>query len=239
MSLEIFVVFHKNIIPESYKELTESEMKYITFVAVNENIKKDPYDSTKYKVINEWEFPIYDPSLQKNKFNENSVIHHIFKNNRVKTKYVGFTQYDMCFMKNSINDILSKIEASEKLIYFGAELQDYETCFFYTWRDFTFYKNYYIFDSLKKGYEILTKKNIDKNKKFPLLNTYIISAETYNKIMPLAIHLYNYSINNNFFEHGHNFQDQAGIFERVMAFLVGQEADFFEMCSIIHFAKQT
>jgi hypothetical protein len=98
---------------------------------------------------------------------------------------------------------------------------------------------YLIFDSLNKGYEILAKKNIDKNKKFPLLNTYIISAETYNKIMPLAIHLYNYSINNNFFEHGHNFQDQGGIFERVMAFLVGQEADFFEMCSIIHFAKQT
>ena len=77
MSLEIFVIFHKKIYDDNYKDLTEVEKSYLTFVAVNETIPKEYSD--KYKIIKEWEFRIYHPELQnKMRFNENSVLRHIY-----------------------------------------------------------------------------------------------------------------------------------------------------------------
>jgi isocitrate dehydrogenase len=68
------------------------------------------------------------------KFNENSVLRHIFENGLAKTKYIGFAQYDMYFQPNSIKSILDAIENTDEELFFSAEVQNYEFCFFYTWQ---------------------------------------------------------------------------------------------------------
>ena len=62
--IQIFIVFHKNIFDDCYKNIPEDILlKYFTFYAVNENIEKY-YTQNKYKIINEWELPIYNNSFQ-------------------------------------------------------------------------------------------------------------------------------------------------------------------------------
>jgi len=234
MSLEIFVVFHKEINNNNYKDLTDEEKRHLTFVAVNETIPKI-YDSSKYRVIKEWELAIYYPELQGHlKFNENSVLRHIFENGLAKTKYIGFAQYDMYFQPNSIKSILDAIENTDEELLFSAEVKNYEFCFFYTWDDFTMINNYLIFEGLKKAYEIFRKKKIDKNRVFPLLNTYIIPTRVYKEIMPLITHLFNYFMEKQLFIKDKNLKNLGGIFERVMAFVLGQESDKYNRFSILH-----
>jgi len=234
MSLEIFVVFHKKIYEENYRDLTETEKKCLTFIAVNENIPKE-YDSSRFKVIKEWEFPIYHPELQGIlKFNENSVLRHVFENGRAITDYIGFAQYDMYFPPNSIQNMIDAIKNTNGEVFFAAEVQNYEFCFFYTWDDFTMVKNYYIFEGLKKGYELFRNKKIDKNRDFPLLNTYVIPTRVYKEIMPLINHLFQYFMEKQLFEKDKNLKNIAGIFERVMAFVLGQESDKYGRLPILH-----
>lgn len=160
---------------------------------------------------------------------------YIYENNRAVTKYVGFAQYDMYFPPKSIQNILDKINSNKsKEFFFSAELQNYETCFFYTWNDFTFINNFYIFEGLKKGYEIFRNTKIDKNRNFPLLNTFVIPSRIYCEIMPLVIHLYHYFMQKNLFIQGKNFEHLAGIFERIMAFILGQENNEFILFQINH-----
>ena len=80
-SMQIYIVFHKEIFDECYETIPADLLqKYFTFVAVNPSIPKI-FDATKYKVINEWELPVYDPTFQERGYNENSVIHHVYANN--------------------------------------------------------------------------------------------------------------------------------------------------------------
>jgi hypothetical protein len=233
MSLEIFVIFHEEINDSNYKDLTDEEKKYLTFVAVNESIFKT-YDSSKYKVIREWELPIYHPELQRNSFNENSVLRHLYENKRVITQYVGITQYDFYFPKNSIQNILNSINTSPIELFFASELKNYETCFIYTWLHFNTYNNRVIFELMKQQYELIRGRQINRNKEFPLLNSYIIPGRVFNEIMPMVIDLYNYYMQNHIFGAGPIFKDLAGSFERIMAFIIGQEADKFITWDIKH-----
>lgn len=67
--LQIFVVFHKYIFDECYKNIPDDLLyKYFTFIAVNKDIPKT-YTQNKYKVINEWDLEIYDNSFQERGYN--------------------------------------------------------------------------------------------------------------------------------------------------------------------------
>jgi len=91
VDIQIFIIFHKNIFDECYKNIPEDILsEYFTFYAVNENIEKC-YMQNKYKVINEWELSIYDKTFQERGYNENSAIYHIYANKLNKDyKYIGF-----------------------------------------------------------------------------------------------------------------------------------------------------
>jgi hypothetical protein len=233
MSLEIFVIFHKEINEDNYKELTDAERTHLTFVAVNENIPK-VYDSSKYRIIKEWELPIYYPELQQNRFNENSVLRHLYENKIVMSDYVGITQYDFYFPKNSIQSVIDNIRSSPTKIFFGSELKHYEICFVYTWLHFDTYNARIVFELMKQQYEVARKKQIDRNKEFPLLNSYIIPTKTFYEIMPIVKDLYNLYMEHKVFGEGPPFKDLAGSFERIMAFIVGQEADKLIQWDIKH-----
>jgi hypothetical protein len=236
MSLEIFIVFHKEINEDNYKELTDAEKTHLTFVAVNEAIPKI-YDSSKYRILKEWELPIYHPELQRNGFNENSVMRHLYENKRVMSDYVGITQYDFYFPKNSIQSVIDTIRAPTTTpvrVFFGSELKHYETCFVYTWIHFDTYNARVIFELMKQKYEQLRNRPIDRNKEFPLLNSYIIPTKTFYEIMPHVNDLYKMYMDHQVFGSSAPFKDLAGSFERVMAFMIGQEADTLNHWNIRH-----
>ena len=91
-NIQIFIVFHKKIFDECYENIPHDILyKYFTFFAVNKNIEKH-YTQNKYKIINEWELPIYDKTFQERGYNENSSIYHVYTNNLHKGyKYIGFS----------------------------------------------------------------------------------------------------------------------------------------------------
>jgi len=207
--IQIFIVFHKNIFDECYKNIPQDILdKYFTFIAVNENIRK--IYSKKYKVINEWELPIYNSIFQERGYNENSAIYHVYANNLHKPyKSIGFFQYDMKF-----NNL--KIGSLNKIYYY--KNHDFNLCSYKTWNE----QN--TLDFIIKDYEHFYQSSFSKEKQYPLYNSFIIPVETYEKIMKWVIQLYDKLYpwciqppNNTHFAH------IGGIYERVMGYAIGQE----------------
>ena len=208
--IQIFIIFHKYIYDECYKNIPETILKeYFTFVAVNEKIQKE-YTKDKYKVINEWELPIYNKSLQERDFRENSAIYHIYVNNLHKNyEFIGFFQYDMIFTEDIIN--ILNMNKKMNIEYYPFEVYDFNNCTIHRgWNDIK------LIEYIINDYEEYFKKEFSKNELYPLMNSYIISIETYDKIMPWIINLHDkiYFLSS---------QGIAGIFEAIMGFCIGNE----------------
>jgi len=217
VDIQIFIVFHKNIFEECYVNIPDDILyKYFTFYAVNENIEKC-YTQNKYKVINEWELSIYDKTFQERGYNENSAIYHIYANNLHKNyKYIGFFQYDMTFNDNIIEFLQKNITQTPTIFYI--QNSDFNFCSYITWNERNTL-NYII-----KDYEIFYNKSFSKNCQYPLCNSYIIPNETYEKIMKWIIQLYAkiypWCIK---YPNASHFGHIGGIYERIMAYAVGEE----------------
>lgn len=203
--IQIFIVFHKYIFDECYKNIPQDVLdKYFTFIAVNKTIQK--IYSKKYKVINEWDLPIYDGTFQERGYNENSAIYHVYANNLHKPyKSIGFFQYDMVF-----NNL--KLGSLEKIYYYKAH--NFNLC---KWNEPK------TLDFIIKDYEQFYK-SFSKEKQYPLYNSFIIPVEIYEKIMKWVVQLYDklypWCIESPNKTHlGHI----GGIYERVMAYAIGQE----------------
>jgi hypothetical protein len=212
--IQIFIVFHKNIFDECYKNIPDDILyKYFTFYAVNKNIEKH-YTQNKYKIVNEWELSIYDNTFQERGYNENSAIYHVYANNLHKDyKYIGFFQYDMVF-DNNIIDFLQK-NTTQAPTLFSLSCYSFDLC---RWNEPNTL-NYII-----KDYENFYKKTFSKNHKYPLYNTYVIPNETYEKIMKWVIQLYDkiypWCIEK---PNACHFGHIGGIYERIMGFCIGEE----------------
>lgn len=212
---QLFVVFHKKIYDECYEAIPQDILdKYFTFVAVNPDIPKT-YTKDKYKIINEWELPHYNPQFQQKGYNENSVIYHVKANGLHKQYiYVGFFQYDMVFNESIINTILTKINNQPSCFYLS--VHNYEYCAKETWNEPP------VMAYLTSHYEEFYGKSFSYSADdiYPLFNSYVIPVETYEKIMKWVSTLYSrigaIVVQTHF---GHI----GGLFERVMAFAVGEE----------------
>lgn len=181
-SLEIFVVFHKQLFDECYSELTPEEFKYLTFVAVNENIPKI-YDKSIYtNVINEFELPKYNKYYQSNRYNENSVLKHIFDNNLIKTEYVGLVQYDMKFPANSINSIIKSL-SPERCISVMPE--SYHFSFI---QSCAHNELPYIL-SIPQHFSMFTGKVVNNQRLYPLLNSYIVHKDVFQRSLDFFNHM--------------------------------------------------
>ena len=215
--IQIFIVFHKNIFDECYKNIPDDILyKYFTFYAVNENIEKS-YTQNKYKIVNEWELSIYDKSFQERGYNENSAIYHVYTNNlHKKYKYIGFFQYDMIFNDNIIEFLQKNITQIKTNFYFASF--DFNFCSYKSWNEINTL-NYVI-----KDYENFYKKPFSKNYNYPLYNSYVIPSEIYEKIMKWITQLYDkiypWCIK---YPNKTQFGHIGGIYERIMAYAVGEE----------------
>lgn len=198
MKVEVFVVFHKNLYPENYAQLTPEEFKCLTFVAVNPTIPKS--FPTNYKVINEWELPIYDETLQKTKWNENSVLIHLYQNNLVTSEFVGFAQYDMHFNKHSISAIMNMTPREGA----GLMLVDPKFAFLQS-----------VASHELKTVQAIPKLPNHREAVVPLLNTYIIHCDVYIELMKYILEV----------KRTIKFPPNAnpgGIFERVNGYALSQ-----------------
>ena len=221
--IQIFIVFHKKIFDDCYKNIPNDVLyKYFTFIAVNKEIPKE-YTPDKYKIINEYELPIYDDSFQKRGYNENSAIYHIYANNLHKDyKYIGFFQYDMVFNDNIIDYVHEHLIIEEDKflnndIYFSFCERDFYTCIGHGHDQNTYYH-------IVKDYEKFFNITFDKDKLYPLYNSYIIPVNSYNKIMKWIVQLYNqlypWCVE---YPNPTIFWYLGFIYERVMAFAIGNE----------------
>ena len=215
--IQIFVVFHKYIFDGCYSAIPDDVLyKYFTFIAVNKNIEKK-YTPNRYKVINEWELPIYDNKFQERGYNENSAIYHIYANELHKEyDYIGFFQYDMIFKENIINLIQTHVTSTPINFYFNS--YDFNFCSYDTWNEPD------TLEYIIKDYEKFFNTSFNKSYKFPLYNSYIIPTNLYKKIMKWVIQLYDklYPWCINPPNMGH-FGHIGGIYERIMAYAIGSE----------------
>ena len=225
MSIQIFVVFHKKIFDDCYKNIPQEYLdKYFTFYAVNEKIEKE-YTEGKYKIIKEWELPIYDSTFQERGYNENSALYHIYANDLyIKYDYIGFFQYDMEFPENIIELIQSKMGDGK---FLAQELRDYHFCTTHTLNDEE------ISEFIAREYEEYFGRPLNRNLRYPLLNTYVLPRDLYEKIMKWIVSLYDkmypWCISS-----GHrSFHGiVGGIYERVMGLSIGNEGECVgEVCA--------
>jgi len=212
--LQIFVVFHKYIFDECYEMIPSDILsKYFTFIAVNNKIPKE-YTPNKYNIINEWDLPVYDSTLQERGYNENSAIYHVYANNLHKPySHVGFFQYDMKFNTNPMDLILESIADPSK--YLCVMPFTYKEC---AWGEPITQQ------TIIEDYEAHFDTVFDTTQSYPMVNTYILPAARYEKIMPWIISLYDklypWAItapNRTHFGH------IAGIYERIMGYAIGNE----------------
>jgi hypothetical protein len=227
--IQIFIVFHKHIFDDCYKKIPNDILyKYFTFIAVNKTIVKT-YTPDRYKVINEWELPIYDNSFQERGYNENSAIYHVYANKLHKNyKYIGFFQYDMIFIDNII-DVLKKT-MNDTPTYFCYGHHNFNLCYRTIWDDNQETVNFIIDD-----YEKFYNKPFSRNSLYPLWNSYIIPNEIYENTMKWVVQLYDkmypwciqYPKKTHFIHIGE-------IFERVMAYAIGNEKLRSIKINIIH-----
>jgi hypothetical protein len=215
--IQIFIVFHKNIFDECYKNIPDDILyKYFTFYAVNQNIQKN-YTHNKYKIVNEWELSIYDKTFQERGYNENSAIYHVYANNLHKDyKYIGFFQYDMVFDNNIIDFLQKNITNIPTL--FSSSCHSFNFCTYDTWNE------EHILNYIINDYENFYKKSFNKNDKVPLWNSYVIPNETYKNIMKWVIQLYDklypWSIEP---PNKCEFGQIGGIYERIMGYCIAEE----------------
>lgn len=212
---QLFVVFHEKIFDECYENIPQEILdKYFTFVAVNKNIPKK-YTEGKYKVVNEWELPVYNDQFQSKGYKENSVIYHIIANNMQKDyKYIGFFQYDMKFTLDSINTILEGTNEESKCFYL--EARNYGYCAEETWNE------PYVMEYLISHYEHFYRRKFTRSYKniYPLYNSYVIPVEVYEKIMNWVSVFYSRVAGIVVQTH---FGHLAGLYERIMALAIGEE----------------
>ena len=108
MPLRVFVVFHDRLEENCYAHLSPLEFEMITFVAVRPDLPKR-YNRARFtNVVNEWELPTYDPSLQARGYKEASVLWHLRHNNRYAPEdVVLLLQWDMVLQGHALAGVLA------------------------------------------------------------------------------------------------------------------------------------
>jgi hypothetical protein len=228
------VVFHKKLFDECYQKIPPGVLQeYFTFFAVNQSIPKE-YTPGKYKILNEWDLPIYDPTMQEKGYRENSAIYHVYANGLHK-KYarIGFFQYDMTFNENIVDRILNcpikrpigcfvmqvwiKDFIESTLPKMAAKMKEvisnYEQHFSKPVLRFT------------KSRIPPFKSTLDTSRPYPLLNSYVVPSSSFENVMKWVVQLYG-SVD----LEGHT----AGLYESIMAIALGEEDLYWYKLDVSH-----
>jgi len=212
---QLFVVFHNVFYEKCYDDIPQEWLDtYFTFVAVNPKLPKIYNPSRFTKVINEWELPVYDGDMQKQGYNENSAIQHVYVNNLYKPyEKIGFYQYDMCISKQHIIQIMNNInDLSWACALESLHPNRVWSCFDRPDVPQVVYNEFISYFA----------QNISSIS-CPMYNTYLIPCTLYTIIMPWVLlmkgKLYPWS---NQSPHPTHWGHIGGIFERLMGIAISQ-----------------
>ena len=233
-TMQFFVVFHNKIFDECYKKIPPDVLKtYFTFFAVNKSIPKC-YTPNTYKILNEWDLPIYDPTMQEKGYRENSAIYHIYANG-IHKQYdrIGFFQYDMLINENIVEKILS-VPVERPIGFYVLSthiIQFVESANIKFAEQMKHTVSLYERHFSRKVLTILKsrvppfKTTWDKTCKYPLLNSYVIQNHVFERIMKWVIQLYPIP----------DFQEgTAFLYEGIMAIALGCEDLEWRPLDIVH-----
>jgi hypothetical protein len=198
--MQFFVVFHQKLFDECYEKIPPDVLQeYFTFFAVNQSIPKE-YTPGKYNILNEWDLPIYDPTMQEKGYRENSAIYHVYANG-LHRKYgrIGFFQYDMKFNEN----IVETIEAVPLTYPVGfaiagvrldeLSLRNCPEVYEKLKEAITLYERAFgkkVLKMVKSTTPPYSLQLIRTHRKYPLLNSYVISNECFERVMRWIVTLY-------------------------------------------------
>jgi len=222
--MQFFVVFHRKLFDECYEKIPPGVLQeYFTFFAVNQSIPKE-YTPGKYKILNEWDLPIYDPTMQERDYRENSAIYHVYANGlHKKYERIGFFQYDMTFNENIVDRIL-RVPVTDRAGFgvVGALIK----CFIESTAPNMANKMKEIISRYEHHFSKpvirITKSKIPPftsvldttSRIYPLLNSYVIPSSSFERVMKWVVQLYGHVD-----LEGHT----AGLYESIMAIAIGEE----------------
>ena len=184
-------------------------------------------------VVYEYALDFYNPQLQKNWYNEGTALYHIYMNGLYKkTKYIGFCQYDMKILHDTIPTILS--DTDDKNIY----------CYHYfPWwflgGQKVIVQDLHIFKCGLKSYNDFFHTNFTEDvvikNKMCIGNTFVISSALFEKMMSWMVQYYvNDKLENNIYESISNATYNAGnIIEALVGMFFALEIE--QGCTYKHF----
>jgi hypothetical protein len=240
--LTFYIVFHQKLFPQNTEQFSHEEMKkWFRWVAVNEKIQKEVrtlfHNSL---IIKEWEMKNYSPFYQMLNFYQNSVFFHLHENpEMIKTRYIGFGQYDMSFtadnFRNAITRIFAENDPGDKVI--GCFLYEYKALFQLfdkdIWTDY-FFEPYNQYFKIKHTHEEI------KDIPLCLLHTFIIPTWFFHSMMgflkwnlPKIMKMLNWDT-----------RHLAGTLERFIALCIscgikeGRFRGFFQLEGVSHLDEQ-
>ena len=225
MNFQIFVIFHRQTFQECYAKLPREQLDYLTFVAANPDLPKEYPPGV--KILREWELPFYDPRYQREGYCENSVLFHLTRNGLLQQyDYVGFCQYDMVL--SDLSGVIACLETSPSGVFFQRPLADealagYPYCFLQSWRGGT---EIATLNAIETEFEKCFGRKVNRHRKYPMWNTYIVPARTFEAIANWAMHvdtvIYPWCVEP---PHYTKLGHVAGVFERVFSLGIGELLD--------------
>lgn len=114
----LFIVYHKILHEKNIENFSEPLLDSLCWVAVNEEIQEKDYPKyTEGRLIKEWEMKEYSPLYQMLHWQQNSVFHHLYKNlDLIKTKYVGFAQYDQKLDAKQFEELINTLNSEKRSV---------------------------------------------------------------------------------------------------------------------------
>ena len=118
INLNFFLVSYDRLDDKVIEALDDNEVKNIKFYAVQKNVPKKI--SNRIDTINEWDLKWNDYSYQQKQYYEYGTIVHLINNPDLieDLTHIGILHYDALFNKNSVNDIISRLNLDPNIIFY-------------------------------------------------------------------------------------------------------------------------
>ena len=117
--VKFFLHSYDRLDDRAIENLTSKELECVKCYTVEKNIPKNI--SSKVERINEWELEWNDYSYRNKKYYDYGAIVHLVQNPSLidGLTHIGLMQYDVLFQKNSVNNIISKLNENPNIIFYN------------------------------------------------------------------------------------------------------------------------
>ena len=117
--IKFFLHSYDRLDDRAIDNLTSKELECVKCYTVEKSVIKNI--TPKVERINEWELEWNDYSYRDKKYYDYGAIVHLIQNPHLLEglTHVGLMQYDVLFQKNSVNNIISKLDENPNIIFYN------------------------------------------------------------------------------------------------------------------------